>query len=104
MAINPIDAAQAFNKAAQLGSGAGLDARSTPAPKSSFVDLVKEVAENSVEAGKTAELATASAVAGKADLTDVVTAVSNAELALQTVVTVRNRVVAAYQEILRMPI
>ena len=104
MAINPIDAAQAFNKAAQLGSGAGLDARSTPAPKSSFVDLVKEVAENSVEAGKTAELATASAVAGAADLTDVVTAVSNAELALQTVVTVRDRVVAAYQEILRMPI
>ena len=104
MAINPIDAAQAFNKAAQLGSGAGLDARSTPAPKSSFVELVKEVAENSVEAGKTAELATASAVAGKADLTDVVTAVSNAELALQTVVTVRDRVVAAYQEILRMPI
>lgn len=104
MAINPIDAAQAFNKAAQLGSGAGLDASSTPAPKSSFVDLVKEVAENSVEAGKTAELATASAVAGEADLTDVVTAVSNAELALQTVVTVRDRVVAAYQEILRMPI
>ena len=47
-----------------------------------MVDLVKEVAENSVEAGKTAELATASAVAGEADLTDVVTAVSNAELAL----------------------
>ena len=104
MAINPNDAAQAFNKAAQLGGGVGLDARSTPAPKSSFVDLVKEVAENSVEAGKTAELATASAVAGEADLTDVVTAVSNAEIALQTVVTVRDRVVAAYQEILRMPI
>ena len=53
---------------------------------------------------KAAELATASAVAGEADLTDVVTAVSNAEMTLQTVVTVRDRVVAAYQEILRMPI
>ena len=104
MAINPVDAAQAFNKAAQLGGNAGLDARPTPAPKSSFVDLVKEVAEKSVEAGKAAELATASAVAGEADLTDVVTAVSNAELTLQTVVTVRDRVIAAYQEILRMPI
>ena len=60
--------------------------------------------EKSVEAGKAAELATASAVAGEADLTDVVTAVSNAEMTLQTVVTVRDRVVAAYQEILRMPI
>ena len=104
MAINPVDAAQAFNKAAQLGGSAGLDARSTPAAKSSFVDLVKEVAEKSVEAGKAAELATASAVAGEADLTDVVPAVSNAEMTLQTVVTVRDRVVAAYQEILRMPI
>ena len=36
MAINPIDAAQAFNKAAQLGSGAGLDARSTPSPEEQF--------------------------------------------------------------------
>ena len=104
MAINPVDAAQAFNKAAQLGGNAGLDARPTPVPKSSFVDLVKEVAEKSVEAGKAAELATASAVAGEADLTDVVTAVSNAEITLQTVVTVRDRVIAAYQEILRMPI
>ena len=104
MAINPVDAAQAFNKAAQLGGGVGLEARSTPAAKSSFVDLVKEVGEKSVEAGKAAELATASAVAGEADLTDVVTAVSNAEMTLQTVVTVRDRVVAAYQEILRMPI
>tara|TARA_B100000676_G_scaffold312790_1_gene388960 strand:+ start:7695 stop:8009 length:315 start_codon:yes stop_codon:yes gene_type:complete len=104
MAINPVAAAQAFNKAAQLGGNTGLDARSTPTAKSSFVDLVKEVAEKSVEAGKAAELATASAVAGEADLTDVVTAVSNAEVTLQTVVTVRDRVVAAYQEILRMPI
>ncbi len=35
---------------------------------------------------------------------DVVQAVSNAELTLQTVVAVRDRVVNAYQEIMRMPI
>ena len=44
------------------------------------------------------------ALAGKADLADVVTAVSNAELTLQTVVAVRDRVVAAYLDILKMPI
>lgn len=102
MAINPLDAAQAFSKAAKLG-GSGMEARATPG-QSSFVDLVKDVAKNTVDAGKKAELATASAVAGKADLTDVVAAVSNAEMTLQTVVTVRDRVLAAYQEILRMPI
>jgi flagellar hook-basal body complex protein FliE len=34
----------------------------------------------------------------------VVTAVSNAEVTLQTVVAVRDRVVAAYLDILKMPI
>ena len=47
---------------------------------------------------------TAKAVVGEADLVEVVTAVNSAEMALQTVVTVRDRVISAYQEILRMPI
>ena len=102
MAINPIDAAAAFDKAAKLGSG-GIAPRGMPS-QSSFVDLVKEVASNSIDAGKASEKVTAAAVAGKADLTEVVTAVSNAEMALHTVVAVRDRVLAAYQEIMRMPI
>ena len=44
------------------------------------------------------------AVAGEAELSEVVTAVANAETALQTVVTVRDRIITAYQEIMRMPI
>jgi flagellar hook-basal body complex protein FliE len=43
-------------------------------------------------------------MAKEAELTDVVTAVSNAELTLQTVVTIRDRVIQAYQDIIRMPI
>lgn len=103
MAINPIDAAAAFNKAAKLGGSEGMGARVTPG-QSSFVDLVKEVATESIQAGKTSERITAAAVAGEADLTEVVTAVSNAEMTLQTVVAVRDRVLAAYQQIMRMPI
>ncbi len=103
MAINPIDAAAAFNKAAKLGGSEGMDARGKPV-QSSFVDLVKEVARDSIQAGKASERVTASAVAGEADLTEVVTAVSNAEMTLQTVVAVRDRVLAAYQQIMRMPI
>ena len=41
---------------------------------------------------------------GKANMTDVVTAVSSAELTVQTVTAVRDKVVAAYQEVLRMQI
>ena len=50
------------------------------------------------------EAETLKAAAGKADVTDVVTAVAEAEVTLQTVVAVRDRVIQAYQEILRMPI
>src|SRR5690348_3589574 len=41
---------------------------------------------------------------GKVDLTDLITAVSNAELTLNTVVAVRDKVIGAYQEIIRMSI
>jgi flagellar hook-basal body complex protein FliE len=44
------------------------------------------------------------AIAGKADLTEVVTAVTNAEITLKTVLAIRDRVIQAYQEIARMPI
>ena len=46
----------------------------------------------------------AEAIASGGDLTQVGTAVSRAELALQTTVAIRDRVVQAYQEIIRMPI
>jgi flagellar hook-basal body complex protein FliE len=46
----------------------------------------------------------AKAVTGEADIVDVVQAVGNAEITLQTVVAVRDRVISAYQEIMRMPI
>ena len=42
--------------------------------------------------------------AGKADVVDVVTAVAESEAALETLVAVRDRVIAAYEEIMRMPI
>ena len=46
----------------------------------------------------------AAAAAGKADLNTVVVAVAEADLTLKTVVAVRDKVLAAYREILRMPI
>lgn len=45
-----------------------------------------------------------SAMTGGADPQALVTALANTQLAVETVATVRDRVVEAYQEILRMPI
>ena len=69
-----------------------------------FGEMLTEALQDTVNAQKTAEATSAKAVNGKADVTEVVTAVTNAEVALDTVVAVRDRVISAYQEIMRMPI
>lgn len=75
-----------------------------PKAAEGFGTMLQEALQNSVDAARQSEAVSAKAAAGKADVTDVVTAVTNAEMALDTVVTVRDRVISAYQEIMRMPI
>lgn len=70
----------------------------------SFSEMVTEALEGAVQVERTGEQAAIQSVAGKTDLVDVVTAVTNAEITLQAVVAVRDRVISAYQEIVRMPI
>jgi flagellar hook-basal body complex protein FliE len=72
--------------------------------KSTFSDLVGGALQSAISSGYNSEAVSARALAGKADITDVVTAVANAEMALNTVVTVRDRVISAYQDIIKMPI
>ncbi|GAB4175698.1 MAG: flagellar hook-basal body complex protein FliE [Thalassobaculales bacterium] len=69
-----------------------------------FESLLKEAAGEAVKTMKEGERQSILAAQGKADLTDVVMAVNNAEVTLQTVVGLRDRMVQAYQEIIRMPI
>ncbi|NBX66019.1 MAG: flagellar hook-basal body complex protein FliE [Proteobacteria bacterium] len=70
----------------------------------SFGNLVKSAIDQVAKTQKKSEAVSAQAVIGKADLTDVVQAVTDAELTLQTVMTVRDRLIGAYQDIMRMPI
>ena len=102
----PVNIANAIAAYAQNGKGAaaeGLEARSNDSGQS-FAELLKDVGQSAVEAGKAGEAVSVQAIAGKAELNDVVVAVSNAEVTLQTVLAVRDRVIQAYQEIVRMPI
>ena len=69
-----------------------------------FASLVKGALEKAKEIGKASETKSIAAVKDEADLHQVVTAVAEAELTLQTVVSVRDKVIEAYKEILRMPI
>jgi len=70
----------------------------------SFGSLVKAGIEKVVETQEKSEKMSADAVIGKANITDVVQAVTEAEVTLQTMVAVRDRVITAYQDIMRMPI
>tara|TARA_B100001094_G_C17537523_1_gene487538 strand:- start:77 stop:421 length:345 start_codon:yes stop_codon:yes gene_type:complete len=69
-----------------------------------FLNMVKDGLSQSIDTVKRGEQMSAAAVTGEADLTDVVQAVTAAELQVQTVTAIRDRMISAYQEIMRMPI
>lgn len=66
--------------------------------------MVTDSLKHAVQSGRDAETLSMKQIAGEADLKDVITAVANAEQTLETVVAVRDKVLAAYQDILKMPI
>ena len=102
MAVNVIGAANAYASAAQTGSAPGMEARGNAG--GGFADMVGKAMGEAIGTLRQSETASMKGVAREADLLDVVNAVSNAEVTLQTVVAVRDKVVSAYQEIMRMPI
>jgi flagellar hook-basal body complex protein FliE len=69
-----------------------------------FGSTLQRAVEGAVKAGTNADQQSALAIQGHGNITDVVTAVSKAELALQTTVALRDRIVQAYSEIMKMPI
>jgi flagellar hook-basal body complex protein FliE len=101
---NPIDSyGKALAAYAKASGGGDADAAASHAT-SGFARMLKDAVGDAVAAGRTAEAQSTAAVGGQADLSRVVTAVAEAEMTLQTVVAVRERVIEAYKEILRMPI
>ena len=70
----------------------------------SFTEKMGEIGQAAVGSIATAEKTAMQGMAGKADPHAMVEALAAAELALETAVAVRDKAVAAYQEILRMPV
>lgn len=107
MAItSPSLAAAAYQGAARVGRTAGAaDGADDASPgAANFGTILAQAAQNTMQSLKAGEKASLQALAGKADVGQVVQALSAAETTLQATVAVRDRVVAAYQEIIRMPI
>ena len=103
MAVNIANAAAAYAKQAGTGADAGAAPRSAD-PGKSFSDLLADSVKGAIDAGKHSETMSARGIAGQAELNEVVTAVTNAEVTLQAVLAIRDRVIQAYQDIVRMPI
>ena len=101
----PISSAiNAYNQVANKGGGLKSVAGSGGDNPDDFAGLVKSAIQEAVRIGKQSEHQSIAAIKDKADLNQVVTAVAEAEVTLQTVVAVRDKVIDAYKEIMRMPI
>jgi len=102
--ITALAAAKAYS-AAQTNLASEVAGAASEAPKTQgFGEILKSVMGDAVGASRAAETQMAAQVQGKAQLVDVVTAVANAETSLETVMAIRDQVINAYQEIMRMPI
>ncbi len=88
----------------ETGGDAAAGASSSNAMKPDFTDLLGTSLDASRDAGYKGEMMSSKSIANGAELHELITAVSNAELTLNTVVAVRDRVITAYQDIIKMPI
>ncbi len=104
--VNVANALQAYSQANNTGSvGNVLPAQDAPQPQSGqFAQLVSNSLNQTLAQSKASEQVAISGITGGADMAQLALAVSEAEITLQTVVAVRDKVVDAYREILRMPI
>lgn len=69
-----------------------------------FGALLKDAIGSVLDAGKKSDAQTVSMAQGKANVMDVVTAVAETDVAVSTLVSVRDRVIASYEDIMKMPI
>ncbi len=99
--MNPLMAARAY--AATQGTG-GATAGAAVAGGPDFSQLLQNVMGNMTDQTRAAETQMTQVVQGQGSMIDVVTAVASAEASLETVIAVRDQVISAYQEIMRMPI
>lgn len=106
MALTPVNnAIAAYKNAANSFAGAdGAKTESVSGSGMDFASLLKDGVKSAIDSGKRSEELSKQAIQGKADIRDVVAAVNNADLTLQTVVAVRDKVIGAYNDILKMPI
>jgi flagellar hook-basal body complex protein FliE len=92
--------AELYARAQNAAKPAAPGPETPGAPAATFAGI----AENFLASLRQTEDVAKAGLAGKAEPQSVVMALASTELAIETAVTLRDRVVEAYQEILRMPV
>jgi|SRR6185312_15261159 len=104
----PFSAATNAYGAAQKLIDQGLKAGGGPAaPDDQGIDfgkLLTQAVQGVVETGKASDQKSLDLVNGKGNLVDVVTSVAQTQVAVEGLVAVRDRVISAYEDIMKMPI
>jgi flagellar hook-basal body complex protein FliE len=100
---SPAIAANAYANLARIldtsGAGKGSDGGGT-----SFSAVLKDAIGSVMEAGRKSDAQTIAMANGKANVMDVVTAVADTDVAVSTLVAVRDKVIQAYEDVMKMTI
>lgn len=94
------NAARLISDSAKVSTGSAGDGLAAP----NFAQMIEDGMQSVVDAGKKSDALTMDLINGKANVVDVVTAISQTELAMESMVAVRDKVISAYEEIMKMPI
>lgn len=89
---------------AAIQNGIVGDAPSPPTGDASFGSALQGAMSKLMDVGHDADAKSIQAMTGGGNLTDVVMAVSKAEMALQASVAIRDKIISAYQDVMRMSV
>ncbi len=101
---SPTVAANAYAALSRIVESGGAEKGGASAGGPSFSALLKDAVGSVLDAGKKSDAQTLAMTSGKANVMDVVTAVAETDVAVSTLVSVRDRVIQSYEDIMKMPI
>ena|ERR1700712_4081553 len=100
----PTVAANAYAALSRMMESGGVEKGGQTSGGQSFSALLKDAVGSVLESGKKSDAQTMAMTSGKANVMDVVTAVAETDVAVSTLVSVRDRVIQSYEDIMKMPI
>ena len=101
---SPTVAANAYAALARIVDTGGGAGKAPDAGGQSFSSVLKEAIGSVLDVGRKSDSQTVAMASGKANVMDVVTAVAETDVAVSTLVSVRDKVIQSYEDIMRMPI